>query len=751
MAKVKMLEKGFYSKHKQLYRLCKSAGVKLISVALLTIATQVVYSAEDTSDTGSIMRVSDSDKLAGSRSGSKLNKDNPEDIINLEPITVFATPESLSLTIPDIDESQKKLDQVPGGTSLIDGKRIQEGAAFTVTDVLAYAPGVYVGDSQASVTGGSRISIRGSDINSSFIPISGIKFLRNGLPFTNANGFTDTETLNLNSIQHIEVYRGANALEYGGSNLGGAINFITPTGYTADSLKIGMTLGANGYLNPRFSGGGELGKGWDAYTSFSYINFDGNRANSNQELFYGYGNIGYRWNEDQETRLDLDIQNITFQLPFSLTKQQLNENPHQSHANPSDKPSGFPVYRMDLQHTIRMDGGDTLDFGAYYFVKDNDYNFKKFGFFHDLWQDAGLSWRHQINGELFHFNNRIVWGGLSQWLWINDVERKPVDVKPGDIRFNEQDKWNNVEAYLQDQLSLTDTLTLVIGGQINYRSIGIVRLFPALEPGLSSPAQQDFFNFNPKLGFTWQATPQAQFYANVSRSAQPSPIDDLKNIFQTPALTSQTGTTIEIGTRGGSEQFKWDLAIYHAWLNQELLTIPTPPNFVNFTTTNAKSTVHTGIELGLEGNIALGLFAADDHLRLRGSYTWSRFAFDNDPKLGDNRLPGIPEHNGRFEMLYQHPSGFYIGPNVTSVSSNWVDFTHTLSASPYTLLGARIGWDDGKHWKVFVDGRNLTNEYYAASVFVTGDARVRDTSGRGTSLFNPGSTRMVFAGFEYRY
>lgn len=135
-----------------------------------------------------------------------------------------------------------------------------------------------------------------------------------------------------------------------------------------------------------------------------------------------------------------------------------------------------------------------------------------------------------------------------------------------------------------------------------------------------------------------------------------------------------------------------------------------------------------------------------DRIRLRGSYTWSNFHFDDDPVLKDNRLPGIPEHNARFEALYQHPGGFYIGPNVTAVSSNWVDFTNTLAADAYALLGARVGWDDGKHWKVFVDGRNLTNERYAASVFVTGDA-----GGQDVAQFNPGATRMVFGGFEYRY
>ena len=674
-----------------------------------------------------------------------------KNIITLEPFTVFATPGSLSLTIPTIEDSQDKLYRVPGGATLIEGNRIKEGAIFTVNDALAYAPGVYVGDSQAGLAGGSRISIRGSDINSSIIPISGIKFLRNGLPFTNANGFTDTETLNLSSIQQIEIYRGANALEYGGSNLGGAINFLTPTGYSSDPLKIGMTLGTNGYVNPSVSGGGVLGKGWDAYGSLSYVDFNGNRQNTDQELFYGYGNVGYRWNENHETRLHVDIQNINFHLSPGLTQQQLAEDPHQTNMNPNDPHSGFPVYRVELQHSVQLGDEDKFDIGLYYFNKDNNYNFRDFGFLHDLWQDAGFSWRHRINGKLFGLNNRIVWGGLAQWLWINDVDREPVDGKPGSLRFNERDDWKNVEAYVEDQLNITDNFTLVAGAQINYRRVEIERKFPALEPGLSNPASQDFFNFNPKLGFIWQAAPEVQLYGNISRSAEPPPVNDLSNIFQVPKLTSQTATTIEIGTRGGNHQLKWDLALYHAWLGHELLTIPAPPSFVTFNTANAKNTEHTGIELGLAGTLPLNLITADDQLRLRASYTWSRFQFDNDSQLGNNRLPGIPEHNGRFEALYQHPSGFYIGPNVTAASSNWVDFTNTLSARPYALLGVRVGWDDDKHWKVFVDGRNLTNEYYAASVFVTGNARVPDPLGRGTVLFNPGATRMVFAGFEYRY
>ncbi len=654
---------------------------------------------------------------------------------------------SPSLTTPSLQESQTKLNRVAGGTTVIDGERLKEGAPLSVSDALATAPGVYVGDISAGATGGSRISIRGSDGNSDISPIRGIKILRNGLPFTHATGTFDVEMLNLYAIEHIEVYRGANALEYGGSNLGGAINYITPTGYTADPLKIGIVGGTNDYYRPYFSGGKVFENGLDVFGTFSYVNTDTTRENNHQEQFLGHGNIGYRWNENQETRLYFDAQNHNFLWPASLSKRQIQQNPQQN-ANDWSLPNGFSSYRFDLKHSVKLNAGDRFEVGSYYSINNYRYDYTGSGN-HDQWQDVGFNWRHEINDQLLGLKNRVVWGGLTQWQFINDKNYDTVGRRLGPLLTAERDRWLNVEAFMEDQLSLTDAFTLIAGIQLNYREVNYERYegYVASAARPSPQANQDFFNANPKLGFTWQATDEAQIYGNLSRSSEPPPLSDLATVYLNPKRDLQTASTVEIGTRGQTERLKWDLAFYQSWVNNEYLIIADPRNPTAFSSTNADSTtLHRGVELGLETTLPLNLAASGDNLRLSGNYTWNDFTFDSDPALRNNRLPGVPEHNAFVEALYQHPSGFYIGPNARIVSSNYADFANTLAAKPYALLGARMGWDDGKHWKLFVDGRNLTDEHYASSVWVMGNA-----NGADLEQFNPGATRSVFGGVEYRF
>ena len=123
-------------------------------------------------------------------------------------------------------------------------------------------------------------------------------------------------------------------------------------------------------------------------------------------------------------------------------------------------------------------------------------------------------------------------------------------------------------------------------------------------------------------------------------------------------LSAQKGKTFEVGTRGFLPSVQWDIAYYHADLENELLAL-TSPTGQPLGTVNAPDTTHQGIELGLVVTFA-------EQLVWRNSYLWNDFRFQDNAVFGNNRLPGIPPQFLRSELLYQPASGWYVGPDASS-------------------------------------------------------------------------------------
>ena len=83
-----------------------------------------------------------------------------------------------------------------------------------------FHPGVYT---QPRFGQEVRIAIRGSGISRGF-HMRGLTLLQDGIPINLADDNGDFQELDPQVFERIEVYRGGNALRFGGSTLGGAIN-----------------------------------------------------------------------------------------------------------------------------------------------------------------------------------------------------------------------------------------------------------------------------------------------------------------------------------------------------------------------------------------------------------------------------------------------------------------------------------------------------------------------------------------------
>ncbi len=652
--------------------------------------------------------------------------------VQLETIRVVA-PGQASLTVPSLPEVKQKMRQVPGGANVIDSESYATGRASTLQDALGYSPGVFVQPRFGAEE--ARLSIRGSGIQRTF-HMRGIKLLQDGSRLNLADGGADFQAIEPLAARYIEVYRGGNALQYGSTTLGGAINYVTPTGYDAERFRARGEAGSFGYNRLMLSSGGVHGS-LDYFASVSRYSQDGFRDWSEQENWRMFSNVGYRITPDLETRFYLTYTKTDSQLPGNLTKAQLRSDPTQANANSlmGRQKRDFDLIRVANRTVFKLGNSQQLEFSGFYSHKD---------LWHPIYQvlaqptnDYGLGLRYINEIPVAGYRNRFVLGFEPSWGDVSDNRFINVSGRAGARTAKFDQHASSYVVYGEDQFYLLPELSLIAGAQYTYTTRKQKDLFTAGALDRSKNYQR----FTPKAGLIYELNPHIQFFSNVSTSFEPPSFSELTS---GPTLApvfakAQRAITFEAGSRGHFGIAEWDIALYRAHVRNELLALVDPVTSSPLGTVNAGKTVHQGVELGLDVELVKMFY-------LRQMYLFNDFKFDGDPTFGNNRLAGIPRHFYKAELTYRHPEGYYIGPNVEwSPEKYYVDHANTVYADSYALLGFKIGKRNKTGFSWFAEARNLTDRKYAATTGVIDNAR-----GIDQAQFLPGDGRSFFAGLEYR-
>lgn len=127
----------------------------------------------------------------------------------------------------------------------------KNGPANTVKDILGWVPGVLI---QTRWGPDGQISIHGLGLSRSY-GNRGINPYMDGIPINTADGLFDLFEIDPTAYRYVEVYKGANALRYGSNSLGGAINFVMPTGRDAPPFEARFDAGSFGYVKTQTSRG----------------------------------------------------------------------------------------------------------------------------------------------------------------------------------------------------------------------------------------------------------------------------------------------------------------------------------------------------------------------------------------------------------------------------------------------------------------------------------------------------------------
>lgn len=636
-------------------------------------------------------------------------------------------------TAPSLDEARTRAALVAGGTAVIDADSYKDGRASTLQDALGFAPGVFVQPRFGAEE--SRISIRGSGIQRTFHG-RGLTLLQDGAPVNLADGGFDFQAIEPLATRYIEVYRGANALEYGSTTLGGAINYVSPTGYTAPALSARLEAGSFDYRRAQAALAGHSGN-VDGYVSVSALHADGFRDHARQDNYRLFSNLGLRLSPSLETRLYFTFVDTESELPGSLTRAEAESTPKR--ANPGslsgDQKRDFRLIRIADRTVWTIGDGQTLEGSVFYADKR---------LFHPIFQvinqdnsDVGLTLRYALDGTLFGHRNRVVVG--SRYVYGETKEFRAVNVggQNGAQTDASDQTARSIALYAENQFFVTPELAVSVGAQgARDRRVRHDNFVPTGE------ADGDFRNsyggFSPKLGVLWDARPGVQLFANLSRSFEPPSLSELTggSAANPQANGTQRGTTVEIGSRIEHANLALDVALYRAWIRDELLAL-NDPNGLPLGTLNAPKAIHQGLELA-------GLVRLPHGLAFRTAYLINDFRFDDNASFGDNRLAGLPVQSLRSELTWTG-HGISAGPNVEWIpNGTWIDHANSVSSDGYTLLGFRVSGAIAGHWDWFVDGRNLTGEKYVATTGVIADA-----GGLDGRQFLPGDGRAVYLGLSW--
>ncbi len=661
-----------------------------------------------------------------------------------EPQAIVINGTGGSLTAASPAKQKSELGKVAGAVSFVDSDQYKDRYAQTLKDVLQETPGVFA---QTRYGQEVRLSIRGSGIGRGF-HTRGIEILQDGIPTNFADGSGDYYQIDPLSLRSTEIYKGGNGLFYGSTTLGGAVNFVTPTAYTALSPSVLRVEGGSfGTLRTHAQASRKIGD-FDFLAGGTLTHADGYRQHSDTKSAVFNGNAGYKISRDIETRFYGGVYNVDQKLPGALTLDQLRTDPDMATAAAlsGDQARVTKTRRLANRTSFNLRNGK-LDLDVWAIHKD---------LYHPIFQvidqdswTFGAGPRFNSTFNLNGYRNELLigaryFGGTNEALqFLNNAGKR------GAQTLDARQDARNFEAYFENRFWFRPEFALMTGAKAfhatrDYKDRGGL----ALNPNEKSDSV-DYDGINPKIGVLWQPSSAVQHFIDVTRSQDVPDFSDLaQSIAATTKFTpldTQKAWTLEAGSRGQSGRFGWDTTVYRSWIKNELLQYTVGPN-IPAATFNAGDTVHQGVEIGVTYDLAYNIFGTD-RFSVTQIWNYSDFHFDGDTVYGDNEIAAIPENVFRTSFTYANENGFYLTPTLDYVPDGaYADQANTLGTPGYTVFGLKTGvrLDTGLHF--YVDARNLGNEKYVSDI-----GAIRDAGTTSTAVFYPGEGRSVFAGLRYEF
>lgn len=477
---------------------------------------------------------------------------------------------SLDTMVVTATRTMKDMQEVPSSISVVTAEDIEKRNVTSVQEALQNLPGVYM--NQAAQGG---IQLRGFGSTDILVLVDGQQMN------TTYNGSVNFNMIPVESIERIEVLRGAASSIYGGHAVGGVINITTKEAEALGAkVDTAVSYGSNstwkkslqvntkvndkfvfglGYENRKSDGyegyfrtaKGKVGKGeysanLPTLSDGSYIY--GSRGDKDWEHEHYNGYIKYNFDDSKS-------------LKYAYTKTETDFAYSNANSYIKDK-NGKPVYAG----TVTTQNGDVItikpgDFYGYKNVnerdthaltyKDEDNKFMTSFNFVDNKKDGytsagvpktynGIDWRGEGEysshpGKVYDLNIEKAWENIGKHSIVIGASMKKEEMTQD--RYELAD-WTNIDSvtnhyaqdrgevknmaiFMQDEYKLSEPVTLYAGVRFDHYKKGEGNFWNTDDKTNTTSPSESYNEISPKIAIDYKADDSTNYYISYGHSFNP--------------------------------------------------------------------------------------------------------------------------------------------------------------------------------------------------------------------------------------
>lgn len=640
---------------------------------------------------------------------------------------------------------------LPMSIDKVEKENIQDGQLrMTLSESLARVPGI-TAQYRNQMSQDPQISSRGFGARSAF-GVRGIRIYVDGIPLSMPDGIGNPGSVDVGSIESIEVMRGPFSAMYGNSS-GGVIQMFTGKAPKSPELSADVMSGSFNTRRESVQAAGSKG-GVEYMLNYSDYSSDGYRAQSKNDKQQATVKLGVNISEDTKLTTLINWFDQFAQDPGGLTSANVSSNP--AMASPNNVTANARVLRSNTQVGFNLEkvlnANNMLNLITYAGQRSNlqylfsgtygGYNGRASSIERDFY---GAEARVTNKGMLISKPYTLTYG--LNFGTMEDARRDQSAIngviQAGTVRADQTQNTTNLDQFAQGMWSFAERWDL--HGGIRHTNLSM-KIADNLGSGSGN---LEFSKTIPVAGIVFKASPALNFYANIGKGFEtPTMVEISFNDATNPtapnlALKPSTSTNIEVGTKWMvSDSTRVNLAVFNITTENEIV-INSSDTYTTYK--NAGKTKRNGAEISAESKLT-------NNFSVYGAYTLLNASFDTPFTSGTNsvaagnQIPGTYRSQLYAEAAWKYqPLNFQTALEGRYNSKVFTNDTNAASVNSYTVVNIRASLKQYvKNWEITEYARieNILDEKYIGSV------RVNDTNSR---FYEPAAGRNWIAGVKAKY